>query len=52
MLGIFLSSKLKFTKSNDELDHILVGMPNMINKMGLLEVKRYETHNASGDDNL
>ena len=49
MLGKVASSRLTFTKSNEELNPILVGLTKLRSNMGLPEVKRYETDNAAGD---
>ena len=52
MLGKVASSRLTFTKSNAELDHILVRLRKLRSKIGLPEVKRYKMDNAAGDGNL
>ena len=52
MLGKVVSSRLTYTKSNEELDPILVGLSNIRKNMGISEMKCYETDNAAGDGNL
>lgn len=52
MLGKVVSSRLTFTKSNDELNPILSGLSGIRGSMGLPSVKRYETDNAAGDGGL
>ena len=46
--GKVASSRLTFTKRNDELDPVFL-MSNMRNNMGISEVKRYEKDNYAGD---
>lgn len=52
MLGKVVSSKLTFTKNNNELDPILVGLSKIQDNMGMPDLKRNETDNAVGDGNL
>ena len=52
MLGQVVSSRLTFTKSNEELDPILHGLSSIRNEMGTSDLKRHETDNAAGDGNL
>ena len=52
MLGKVSSSRLTFTKSNDELSPMLHGLSSIRQNMGIPELKRYETDNAAGDGNL
>ena len=52
MLGQVVSSRLTFTKSNEELDPVLKGLATICSNMGVSDLKRYETDNAAGDGNL
>ena len=52
MLGKVASSRLTFTKSNEELDPILLGLTKLRSNMRLQDAKRHETDDATGDGNL
>ena len=49
MLSQVVSSRLKFTKSNEELDLVLYGLSIIRNYMSTLDLKRHETCNAAED---
>ena len=51
MSGKVVSSRLIFTKSNEELSPILSGLSNARKDMAMPELKRYEKDNVVGDGN-